>query len=116
MDGLVIAVHPGAGFHSYKACPARGKALNRPEKLHLKRFGSISLLPPLAKGNFHARRLHAFWRNAADRADLRRCGWSNAAGTARKVSRRELPLMLQSPPSSIESKASWTVATVASRC
>jgi MFS family permease len=40
-------------------------------------------------------------------------GWSNAAAAARRVSRRELPLMLQSPPSSIESKASWTVATVA---
>src|SRR5262245_4420752 len=113
MDGLVFAAHRAPGpTHIGLSC-AWQSAEPPGETVHLNRSGSISLLPPLAKGNFRGRRLRAFWRNAPHRADLRRCGQPDAAGAARAVPRRDRTVVLQSLPCAIGSKASWTVATVA---
>src|SRR5215831_13600792 len=113
MDSLVTTANPAPGSTHIELRPTRGKAPKAAWKLYRGALSSISLFARVPEGNFHRRGLRAFWRNAADRPALRQRGWSNTLRLVKRPANRVSFLMLQSASSSIETKASWAVATVA---
>src|SRR4029077_1458637 len=98
---------------SYRLGVRGAKHPGRIRRLYFKRLGAILLFLRTLEGNFLYPSPDALWRNAAGRAAPPPARVVKFCPACQKNGQPDPHLMLQPASTSIESRSSWTVATMA---